>query len=411
MQGCKAYHQSTPNIPTSIKDNTIAMVRSILRNVQNSLVLGAVALCILAFQRLESLDSVVHKPPSSLWPHPPPLDDRFSDEGSGSPDLEESSASLRIGSHHELVFGREIHIGLFRFPLPVLKKHPKSLLNDSYNSKESDDKTKNLRSVQEKRKRESPREGTQPDGQVAIVISIRECNEKTIDDAAVFKESLPSDSGIQLYAILDDKEGAVKCADKLRGYEPVSASKVLRNITTSCLTEEESSLLIANTLDAALVLHVPLPSIVVPMESDTDLPLLAGGPRGDAKKINIQGDGDKTILMTRPLGRESKNGPATNLIAEYCNKKNPANSTESFAIGSPWRQCTRRPGEATCRISKSLGIATLAHCPLPERKELSEKRMSTDDAEKCRKLWLKWLQARSSLMEKQGDNDSNLKSS
>ena len=47
------------------------MVRSILRNIQNALGLMSVALCILAFQRLESLD-VVHRAsaPSSLWPYP-----------------------------------------------------------------------------------------------------------------------------------------------------------------------------------------------------------------------------------------------------------------------------------------------------------------------------------------------------
>lgn len=382
------------------------MVRSILRNVQNSLVLGAVALCILAFQRLESLDSV-HKPtPSSLWPYPPDAHHFSDNDDQGS-------------AHYELIFGREIHFGLFRFPLPLLQKHPKSVLNDAYNSKESDDKAKNLRVVLQEKREGSvvmAREEAQHDGGVAILISIRDCsNDEMVDAAAVLMESLPSDSNVRLHAILDDdKENTVKCGGKLQGYELLSANKALGNVTASCLTKEETVLLIANTLDADVVLYAPLPAIAISHSSEASVSLLADELKSVAKssaeiKKRIQEEKEKkisSILMIRPQRQELINGPpVTDLINDYCDKKKSANNTESFTMGniSPWRPCTRQ-GERTCRISDSVGIATLTNCPLTHTKESSGNKTPTDAAAECRELRLKWLQSRNSIMAKQNQD-------
>lgn len=73
------------------------MVRSILRQVQNTLIIMSVLLVMLAFERLESLDDTdIHKTsaPSSLWPHPPYID--------GSSPEEEEVSLIRIGLRHQL---------------------------------------------------------------------------------------------------------------------------------------------------------------------------------------------------------------------------------------------------------------------------------------------------------------------
>jgi len=72
---------------------------------------------MLAFERLESLDDTgIHKvsAPSSLWPHPPYID--------GPSPKEDEVTLIRIASRHQLVFGHELRIGLFRFVLPRLKR-------------------------------------------------------------------------------------------------------------------------------------------------------------------------------------------------------------------------------------------------------------------------------------------------
>ena len=55
------------------------MVRSILRHMQNTLMIMSVLLVMLAFERLQALDDTgTHKASalSSLWPQPPTLTDR-----------------------------------------------------------------------------------------------------------------------------------------------------------------------------------------------------------------------------------------------------------------------------------------------------------------------------------------------
>jgi hypothetical protein len=129
-------------------------------------------------QRLSRLSTIgVHKAPSSLWPYPPPDSFSYSDEE------EHSSSFLRIGSHNH-VLGNEIRIVLFRLlRLAGSKEIPKlPFLNDSYSSKESDDKEKKNLLVNKEKSR----------NRVALLVSIRDCREQTIQDAAVLRQSVAS---------------------------------------------------------------------------------------------------------------------------------------------------------------------------------------------------------------------------
>lgn len=155
------------------------MVRSILRHVQNTLMIMSVLLVMLAFERLQSLDDTgTHKAsvPSSLWPHPPYIDGSSLDEG-GVP-------SICIGLRHRLVFGHELRIGLFRFVLPRLKRTdaitPASSLRKQFHSNQWGDESQES-NAQEKQK--APR--------VAYAVPIESCSSDIIDAARVLQHSLP----------------------------------------------------------------------------------------------------------------------------------------------------------------------------------------------------------------------------
>ena len=95
------------------------MVRSILRHVQNTLMIMSVLLVMLAFERLQALDDTgAHKASalSALFSvaSTPYIDGSSPDEG--------EVPSICIGSRYRLVFGHELHIRLFRFVLPRLKR-------------------------------------------------------------------------------------------------------------------------------------------------------------------------------------------------------------------------------------------------------------------------------------------------
>jgi hypothetical protein len=348
--------------------------------------LGAAALCILAFQRLSHLSTIgVHKAPSSLWPYPPPDSSSYSDEE------EHSSSFLRIGSHHH-VFGNEIRIGLFRFVLPVLKKYPKSLLNDSYSSKESEDKEKKNLRVHEEKSR----------NRVALLVSIGDCREQTIQDAAVLRQSVPSKSRVHLYAIMNNEEDVKQCGDVIvkQGYKLLSASKLVKNLPASCLSEEESLLLLAHSLEMDTVVHVSLPAIVYRNKQDSSLPLLTDGFNQNRRKEMIR---RKPTSITsigatlRPQGPKVVKELLDGSITKYCEmKKMKKNHTSILTVDAlmPWTPCRSNDG-LTCRISQSTSVATLSHCPLPLFDKVNNRTDSTESQD-CQRLREMWLDAKDS---------------
>ena len=194
------------------------MVRSILRHVQNSLVIMSVALVFLAFQRLESLE-VVHSAPSSLWPYPPPSSENQSEDG--SPD----QAAPRLGSHHELFVGREYRIGLFRFVLPILKLAKP--VSESYSTQE------NVRSNVRLTPKRLPLSYQTQQSRLAIVVPIDSCSFDTVDAAAVFAHSLRNETDIHLYAIFLNDE-STQCSSMLKGYQILSLAKIFRWTLRAC---------------------------------------------------------------------------------------------------------------------------------------------------------------------------------
>jgi hypothetical protein len=346
--------------------------------------LGAAALCILAFQRLSRLSTIgVHKAPSSLWPYPPPDSSSYSDEE------EHSSSFFRIGSHHH-VFGNEIRIGLFRFVLPVLKKYPKSLLNDSYSSKESDDKgKKNLRVNKEKSR-----------NRVALLVSIRDCREQTIQDAAVLRQSVLAETRVHLYAIMRNEEDVKQCGDAVvkQGYKLLSASKLVKNLPASCLSEEESLLLLAHSLEMDTVVHVSLPAIVYINKHDSSLPVLTDGFNQNRGKemIRKKPTNITSIATLRPQGRKVMNELLDGSIRKYCEMKKMKNQTSILTVDAlmPWTPC-RSNGGFTCHTSQSTSIATLSHCPLPLFDKLNNRTDSTESQD-CQRLREMWLDAKDS---------------
>jgi hypothetical protein len=95
------------------------VLRAILRNVQNTLILSSVFLVILALQRLQKYE----------FPHQMNGGGGFMEEGQQESDvsfgntMEESAGIISLfGSHHQVVLGKEFHFGLFRFFLPRLER-------------------------------------------------------------------------------------------------------------------------------------------------------------------------------------------------------------------------------------------------------------------------------------------------
>jgi len=89
------------------------MLRQILRNIQNGLVLASVLLVIMALQRLQRYE----------FPHQLGSSSFAMDEGHA---VAMDESVVRVGSHHQVVLGREFSIGLFRFFLPRLEKTEKT---------------------------------------------------------------------------------------------------------------------------------------------------------------------------------------------------------------------------------------------------------------------------------------------
>jgi len=360
------------------------MVRSILRSIQNSLVLMSVALCILAFQRLESLD-VVHKassPPSSLWPYPPPMDTHFFEDGSA--DSEETNAILKIGSHHELVIGREFHIGLFRFVLPVFKRQSKRV---SY--KQEEFFHSNLRMPTKK----SPYNSFTLPSRVAFVVPITDCSEDTIDAAAVLEQSLPRDSGVKLYATLFS-DTSVQCIDKLRGYEIM-----FPNVPSFCLAKHTLSLLIAHTIEADVAVYIPLPAIILTSGAMGVVPLLNDESMFGSENNLGDTTNDTAVLVVRPQEKKSI-ANTIELIKKQCNGGDFVNALKSFAINgiAPWKPCTRN-GKQTCHVSNSVSVASFSNCPVPKKGE--SERNDTEFYKECQDLRREWLQRRVSARETQ----------
>jgi hypothetical protein len=349
------------------------MVRSILRHVQNTLMIMSVLLVMLAFERLQSLDDTgPHKAsaPSSLWPHPPYIDGSSPDEG--------EAPSIRIGSRHRLVFGHELRIGLFRFVLPRLKRTdaittPASSLRKQFHSNQWGDKSQ-LSSAQEKQK--APR--------VAYAVPIESCSSDIIDSARVLQHSLPHGT---FYAFhLNDE--SVQCGPMLKGFRLVSPKEVYPNFDPSCVSKEMLSLLLAHGLDDAdVIVYIPLPSLALsPHEySLSSISTITSRFRNDSKKHKEASmrvaSNVLSVQTTRPQGKGVVTR-AIDSIAKQCHSQHNNATMLDFLV--PWETCLGNQG---CHISESISIATFEDCPLPWSNDTSRKAT-------CQDLQKKWLRAR-----------------
>lgn len=388
------------------------MVRSILRNIQNALVLGSVALCILGFQRLESLD-VVHSSntqkasPSSLWPYPPPYTERFSEDGS----MDSSDASgkewFKIGpKHYEIhFFKKEIRLGLFRLIVPTVKETATLAWKEQHHHYHQS-KT-HLRTT--KKKGATPvvtnkkEESRWQEPVTAIVVVVESCDETTIDAALVLKQSLPSSSGIRLHAIVSSDE-RVDCVDKLNGFEIVMPSNVLKPL---CLANKDLAFLIAHTLDADVAVYVPLPSLVVPMVESFSLSNNGSIQAMDENNVerreqkedppnDISSMDASSVLMIRPQGKEAIL-KLKDSIEEYCSGEKQSSVLFSVKGLTPWRPCTGvANNETRCPITNSVSVATFRDCPMPWIVKTE-----TSITVECRHLRQEWQQAREAVRSNQ----------
>lgn len=386
------------------------MSRSILRNIQNSLVIMSLVLCILAFQRLESLD-VVHKssPPSSTWPYPPPYTERFSEDDSSSRD---SKPSL-----FELVFGRELPARWFCLS-EIWKRHgpinampPAIAWHDSFITQSKNLRGSSYSSTLNIMKSKSEKK---QDEQVAILVTMDSCKDKnTVDTAALLEETLSKHlQDVRLYALVVNSKAMSQCKQVLPyEYELVSFEQAFPSdgkTDVSCLTTEQKALLFAHSLENIdTVAYVPLPSIaVVPFASDTikkekHSSTVDEPARHDEKEAS-------SILTTRPQGKES-----VEKFARLCHDKE-SSSQETF---KGWQPCGNNDeGVSSCRLTKTISIATFQDCSMmPLTMDDKVKTTNSDDSKghqsnECQYLQEQWRQAKDDVTHRSKQNSIDIKS-